>query len=168
MDISIITNPPCHAAPSRTREPDPVLHTDNAIPLTTPTPAPSSPSDAPNPPSPPHQPHASSSPSPPPKRRLTTPNACTTCKRAKAKCSGAHPTCTRCARRGEGPACRYEADTRSQKEAMVEEIRELRRRYSRAERILQAVGTDEGGDTVRALKRGESYEEIERGLGGKV
>ncbi|MCJ1284531.1 hypothetical protein MMC26_003864 [Xylographa opegraphella] len=70
----------------------------------------------------------------------------------------------RCARRGESSACRYEADTRSQKEAMVEEIRELRRRYSRAERILRQVSGEGGEGTVHALRRGDSYEEIDRGL----
>ena len=48
---------------------------------------------------------------------------------------------------------------------MVEEIRDLRRRYKRAERILLAVGAEEGEETVRALRRGDTYEEIERGLG---
>ncbi|MCJ1314812.1 hypothetical protein MMC15_000124 [Xylographa vitiligo] len=170
MNITTITNPPYITPPpfaAKLALPQPIgdhlLPPNLSLSLST---HPHRFHSAALPPSPPSQPRRpSTSPTLPPKRRLTTPNACTVCKRAKAKCSGTHPACTRCARRGEGSACRYEADTRSQKKAIVEEIRELRQRYSRAERILLAVGGEEGEGTVRALRRGDSYEEIDRELG---
>ncbi|MCJ1437837.1 hypothetical protein MMC27_007224 [Xylographa pallens] len=182
MDITTITNPPLHprqpfalqpaTVPPRPDPPaptHPLALPDSYTPSTRTYRSPSaSLTSSPSTnlaPSPLTHPRPSPSSSPPPKRRLTTPNACTGCKRAKAKCSGVQPACSRCARRGEGLACHYDADTRSQKEAMVEEIRDLRQRYKRAERILVAVGGEEGEGTVRALRRGDSYEEIERELG---
>ncbi|MCJ1378334.1 hypothetical protein MMC17_001431 [Xylographa soralifera] len=167
MAITNSINPPYVAHPPLAREQDTVLPIRDPFSLTNPYPFSTRANRSPSQgivPSPLIRQRPSTSPSPPPKRRVTTPNACTTCKRAKAKCSGSQPTCTRCARRGEASTCHYGADIRSQKEAMMEEIRELRQRYSRADLILQAVGGEEGEGTVIALQRGDSYEDIERGL----
>ncbi|MCJ1387359.1 hypothetical protein MMC18_000202 [Xylographa bjoerkii] len=169
MAIATITNPTFVAYSAFPKEQGTMppagslsSHTNSYVPSTQVTKSPSP--DTLHLPSPITRKHPSTSPSPPPKRRVTTSNACTTCKRAKAKCSGSQPVCTRCSRRGEGSTCHYEAAMRSQKEAMIEEIRELRQRYSRAELILQVVAGEEGEGTVEALQRGESYEEIEWGL----
>ncbi|MCJ1397561.1 hypothetical protein MMC11_000755 [Xylographa trunciseda] len=169
MANTTIAKPPYAASSSFSSDQDTVLPAGGSSSITTSHPPSTRGTKSPSPralPSPLTRKRSSTSPSPHPKRRTTatTPNACTACKRAKAKCSGGQPACTRCCRRGEDAACRYEAAVRFQKEAMIEEIHELRRRYSRAQLILQAVGGEEGEATVTALRRGDSYEEIEEGL----
>ncbi|KAL8759337.1 MAG: hypothetical protein Q9184_003651 [Pyrenodesmia sp. 2 TL-2023] len=64
------------------------------------------------------------------KRRKTlgsiTPNACTSCKKARAKCDGQKPACQRCLSRGAPHACLYEIHSNAAKNQMMGEINRLR------------------------------------------
>ncbi|MCJ1388678.1 hypothetical protein MMC18_001527 [Xylographa bjoerkii] len=93
-----------------------------------------------------------------------TSNACTGCKRAKAKCDGSKPACKRCVSRGQEDDCYYELHTKTQKEAMIREIKELREKNTWVDQILKAIRTSEGGEILKRLKNGETYEAISQSL----
>ncbi|KAI9879267.1 MAG: hypothetical protein M1830_009068 [Pleopsidium flavum] len=97
--------------------------------------------------------------------KSVTPNACTNCKKAKAKCDGMKPICSRCrSRKGEG-TCRYEVHVNTAKEEMVREIRDLREKNDWVERILRALRSDKASkEVIDCLRQGESYQSIAEGL----
>ncbi|KAF2433479.1 hypothetical protein EJ08DRAFT_658016 [Tothia fuscella] len=52
-------------------------------------------------------------------------NACTNCKRARAKCDGSEPyPCTRCITRGATDSCTYEVHVKTAKEELVRKVKE--------------------------------------------
>ncbi|RDL38889.1 uncharacterized protein BP5553_03229 [Venustampulla echinocandica] len=94
-----------------------------------------------------------------------TRNACVNCKKARAKCDGRKP-CKRCASRVETSECVYKVHIKHAKEDLVKQIKELERKDSLSEQILQALSTDEKlPEILERLKNGETYESIGDWLG---
>ncbi|KAI9821198.1 MAG: hypothetical protein M1827_003932 [Pycnora praestabilis] len=105
----------------------------------------------------------------PKKRRppkFVTPNACTNCKKARAKCDGNKPACSRCVSREQESACHYEVHVKTAKEEMVREIKDLQEKNDRVERILSALVRDtQGPEIITRLRNNESYQSIAEALG---
>ncbi|KUJ06576.1 uncharacterized protein LY89DRAFT_603076 [Mollisia scopiformis] len=93
---------------------------------------------------------------------IVTPNACTECRRKRAKCDGQKP-CTRCA--SQLADCIYEAPARQTKDEMRSEIRRLQEYQRQSKMMLEALASDGGaGDVLQMLKKGEAVEDISRRL----
>lgn len=97
----------------------------------------------------------------PRKRRglgVVTPNACTECRKKRAKCDGREP-CGRCQQNK--TECIYELPVRQTKEEMRTEIENLRRHQQQSERILDALATGEHQELLLAhLQNREPIESI--------
>lgn len=118
-----------------------------------------------------------------------TSNACTNCKRAKekfesrapfttmlerlanvspalgtAQCDGQKSACKRCMNRGQKDDCEYELHTKTQKEAMIREIKDLREKNNWVDMILKAIRTDERNEIIQCLRNGEFYGTISQSL----
>ncbi|KAB2580558.1 Conidial development protein fluffy [Lasiodiplodia theobromae] len=116
------------------------------------------------------------------KRRAPThvsQNACTNCKRARAKCDGQEPeSCSRCRTREMGDQCHYEVHVKTAKEEMVRRIKSLeqqnaellgsvKERDDQIEAIFEALRADErGSEVIARLRAGQSYQEFVAWLGG--
>ncbi|KAI9813046.1 MAG: hypothetical protein M1827_004266 [Pycnora praestabilis] len=88
-----------------------------------------------------------------------TPNACTECRRRRAKCDGKTP-CSRCAA-ADKTACVYEIHPRTAKETMKAKIDQLQARTRLTDQILKALVHDEQSSVVvRQLRDGEALESI--------
>lgn len=109
-----------------------------------------------------------------------TPNACTHCKKARAKCDGGKPACRRCVQRRFADSCHYELHAKTAKEQMIREIQRLQRKNeyleeekdtlgeknSWIEKIMGSLEEDgQGSEIISRLKRGESHKSIAEWLG---
>ncbi|QSZ37054.1 hypothetical protein DSL72_009146 [Monilinia vaccinii-corymbosi] len=102
-----------------------------------------------------------------PKRRrglgMVTPNACTECRKKRAKCNGGEP-CARCASQ-KNPNCVYEIPVRQSKENMRSEIEQLRVYQKRSERVLAAIASqNKTAHIVDRLRQGEGLKSISDSL----
>ncbi|KAI9731647.1 MAG: hypothetical protein M1818_007777 [Claussenomyces sp. TS43310] len=103
-----------------------------------------------------------------------TRNACTNCRRARAKCDG-KVSCTRCQSRAEEESCAYETPRKRGKHQLVgqiveleKELEALRAEISTKEQILRAVAEYEHPATILGrLKNNETYDSIVRWLARK-
>ena len=66
--------------------------------------------------------------------------------------------------RGQEDDCSYELHTKTQKVAMIQEIKELREKNTWVDLILKAIRTSEGGEILKRLKNGETYDVISQSL----
>ncbi|KAH8790390.1 fungal-specific transcription factor domain-containing protein [Hyaloscypha sp. PMI_1271] len=90
---------------------------------------------------------------------VVTPNACTECRKKRAKCDGNNP-CGRCTSQ-KGTECVYEVPVRQSKEHMRSEIEQLRIQQRQSERILAAlVSSDRSEQVLDQLRNGETLETI--------
>ncbi|KAI9742923.1 MAG: hypothetical protein M1818_003652 [Claussenomyces sp. TS43310] len=103
-----------------------------------------------------------------------TRNACTNCKKARAKCDGKRP-CARCASRADDAGCLYEVHVKHAKEELVgrindldKQVKNLRSKNHLTEQILTALVVDaETSEILRRLKNDETYDSIVGWLGRK-
>ncbi|CZR70072.1 related to nitrate assimilation regulatory protein nirA [Phialocephala subalpina] len=98
-----------------------------------------------------------------PRRRrglgIVTPNACTECRKKRAKCDGRTP-CGRC--EANSVSCMYEIPVRQSKETMRSEIETLRAKEQQNEQILAAlVSTDTSDLVLQKLRDGQTLEQIQ-------
>ncbi|KAI1343550.1 fungal-specific transcription factor domain-containing protein [Xylariaceae sp. FL0016] len=96
---------------------------------------------------------------------VVTPNACTECRKKRAKCDG-HKPCGRC--KGQKDVeCVYEIPVRQSKENLRTEIENLRRQKRQSESVFSALVRPELWEEVLArLRNGHSVEGISDWLGG--
>ncbi|KAI9648945.1 hypothetical protein NHQ30_001511 [Ciborinia camelliae] len=98
-----------------------------------------------------------------PKRRrgpgVVTPNACTECRKKRAKCDGGTP-CARCISQ-KNDNCIYEIPVRQSKENMRSEIEQLKAYVQQSERVLAAIASqDQTAQVVDQLRQGEGLKSI--------
>ncbi|KAK9442167.1 fungal specific transcription factor [Metarhizium brunneum] len=103
-----------------------------------------------------------------PKRRrglgVVTPNACTECRKKRAKCDGQRP-CGRC-KAQKDVDCVYEIPVRQSKENLRTEIESLRVRQRSSDQVFAAlVRPDLWEEVLRRLRGGQSVENISDWLG---
>ncbi|KAH8816772.1 fungal-specific transcription factor domain-containing protein [Xylogone sp. PMI_703] len=109
----------------------------------------------------------------PRKRRglgVVTPNACTECRKKRAKCDGKEP-CGRCQQNN--TQCIYELPVRQTKEEMRSELDVLRRHQQQSERVLGALAAGENTQMILShLQNRESMDsllqELEKSTGKAV
>ncbi|TVY43752.1 Nitrogen assimilation transcription factor [Lachnellula subtilissima] len=90
---------------------------------------------------------------------IVTPNACTECRKKRAKCDGQAP-CGRCASQ-KGVSCVYEVPVRQSKEHMRSEIEQLREQQKQTGRVLAAlVSNNESEKIFKQLRDGATLEDI--------
>ncbi|XXH02229.1 hypothetical protein Hte_008597 [Hypoxylon texense] len=95
---------------------------------------------------------------------VVTPNACTECRKKRAKCDGQKP-CGRC-KSQKDVECVYEIPVRQSKENLRHEIEALRRHQRHSESILSAlVRPDLVEEVLQRLRQGQSIEGISEWLG---
>ncbi|KAK6860900.1 hypothetical protein PG995_004536 [Apiospora arundinis] len=83
---------------------------------------------------------------------LVTSNACTECRKKRAKCDGNNP-CTRCNEHGIAH-CAYETPSRQSKDSLRQEIDELRRQLDQKNMILSALVNPQSPEEVLTRSRG--------------
>ncbi|TVY34716.1 Nitrogen assimilation transcription factor [Lachnellula occidentalis] len=94
---------------------------------------------------------------------IVTPNACTECRKKRAKCDGQAP-CGRCASQ-KGVTCVYEVPVRQSKEHMRSEIEQLREQRKQTGRVLAAlVSNNESEKVLKQLRDGATLEDISEQL----
>ncbi|KAL3417145.1 fungal specific transcription factor [Phlyctema vagabunda] len=90
---------------------------------------------------------------------FVTPNACTECRKKRAKCDGHHP-CGRC-RTQKSADCVYEIPVRQSKENMRIEIEQLRKHQQQSESVFAALSNHAWSDMILEMFRnGESLDAI--------
>ncbi|KAM0251931.1 hypothetical protein ACHAQJ_007946 [Trichoderma viride] len=95
---------------------------------------------------------------------MVTPNACTECRKKRAKCDGRKP-CGRC-RDQKDVECIYETSVRQSKDSLRREIQNLRSRQRSSDQVLAAlVRTDLREEVLRKLGRGQSVQNVSDWLG---
>ncbi|KAI1765794.1 fungal-specific transcription factor domain-containing protein [Hypoxylon sp. FL1150] len=95
---------------------------------------------------------------------VVTPNACTECRKKRAKCDGQKP-CGRC-KSQKDVECVYEVPVRQSKENLRHEIEALRRQQRHSESVLSAlVRPDLVDEVLQRLRQGQSIENISDWLG---
>ncbi|KAH6854773.1 fungal-specific transcription factor domain-containing protein [Chaetomium sp. MPI-CAGE-AT-0009] len=96
-----------------------------------------------------------------------TPNACTECRKKRAKCDG-HKPCGRC--KGQKDVeCVYEIPVRQSKENLRHEIEQLRRQQRNNEQVIAGlVRPDLWEEVLARLRSGQSVESISDWLGGAL
>jgi len=95
---------------------------------------------------------------------LVTANACTECRKKRAKCDGQTP-CGRCT--AQNIDCHYELPVRQSKEQMRSEIDTLRTQQRYNDRVLAALVSGDASDSVLdQLRRGETLDTIVDKLDG--
>ncbi|KAK5656410.1 hypothetical protein OQA88_4791 [Cercophora sp. LCS_1] len=95
---------------------------------------------------------------------VVTPNACTECRKKRAKCDGQKP-CARCAAQKD-IECVYEIPVRQSKETLRHEIEQLRRQQRSNDQVLTAlVRSDLVDEVLKRLRSGQSVEAISEWLG---
>ncbi|KAK4119353.1 hypothetical protein N657DRAFT_659105 [Parathielavia appendiculata] len=98
---------------------------------------------------------------------VVTPNACTECRKKRAKCDGQMP-CSRC-KAQKDVECRYEIPVRQSKETLRTEIQQLRRAKRNNDQIIAAlVRPDLCEEVLTRLRNGQSVESISQWLGGTL
>ncbi|KAL7621702.1 hypothetical protein AAE478_009029 [Parahypoxylon ruwenzoriense] len=96
---------------------------------------------------------------------VVTPNACTECRKKRAKCDGQKP-CGRCKSQRD-VECRYEVPVRQSKENLRHEIEALRRQQRQSNSVFSALVRPELVEEVlKRLRQGQSVEGISEWLGG--
>ncbi|CAL3970830.1 unnamed protein product [Diplocarpon coronariae] len=89
---------------------------------------------------------------------IVTANACTECRKKRAKCDGQIP-CGRCV--SQSVDCHYELPVRQSKEQMRSELDSLRTQQQQSGRVLAALASNEGsGQVLDQLRSGETLEHI--------
>ncbi|KAK5626664.1 hypothetical protein RRF57_002379 [Xylaria bambusicola] len=98
---------------------------------------------------------------------IVTPNACTECRKKRAKCDGQKP-CGRC-RSQKDTECIYEIPVRQSKENLRHEIENLRKQQRQSENVISALVRPElWEDVLQRLRNGQSVEVISDWLGGNL
>ncbi|KAH7042225.1 hypothetical protein B0J12DRAFT_674230 [Macrophomina phaseolina] len=105
-------------------------------------------------------------------------NACTNCKRARAKCDGQEPgPCSRCFSRELGDQCHYEVNVKMAKEEMIRRIKSLEQQNAELQRsvrekdylikaIFEALKSNTcGPEALARLRSDQSYQELVAWLG---
>ncbi|KAI1391792.1 nitrogen assimilation transcription factor nirA [Hypoxylon trugodes] len=96
---------------------------------------------------------------------VVTPNACTECRKKRAKCDGQKP-CGRC-KSQKDVECIYEIPVRQSKENLRHEIEALRRQQRQSDSVFSALVRPELVEEVlQRLRQGQSVEGISEWLGG--
>ncbi|KAI1505965.1 nitrogen assimilation transcription factor nirA [Biscogniauxia marginata] len=96
---------------------------------------------------------------------VVTPNACTECRKKRAKCDGQKP-CSRC-KSQKDVECIYEIPVRQSKEHLRHEIEVMRRQQQQSETVFSAlVRPGLWEEVLRRLQSGQSVESISEWLGG--
>ncbi|OTA99012.1 hypothetical protein M426DRAFT_325523 [Hypoxylon sp. CI-4A] len=96
---------------------------------------------------------------------VVTPNACTECRKKRAKCDGQRP-CGRC-RSQKDVECVYEVPVRQSKENLRHEIEALRRQQRQNDSVFSALVRPELVEEVlQRLRRGQPVEVISEWLSG--
>ncbi|KAL1851050.1 hypothetical protein Daus18300_012659 [Diaporthe australafricana] len=97
---------------------------------------------------------------------VVTPNACTECRKKRAKCDGQQP-CSRCSGQKD-VECHYEVPVRQSKENLRNEIEYLRRQQASNESVIGALSHNEQWEEVlRRLRSGQNVEAISDWLGSQ-
>lgn len=97
---------------------------------------------------------------------VVTPNACTECRKKRAKCDGNKP-CGRC--KSQGVECIYEVPVRQSKENLRSEIEQLRKQQKQNNSVLTALVKPELWEEVLTrIRSGQSVEGISEWLGGTL
>ncbi|EGX89057.1 C6 transcription factor (NirA), putative [Cordyceps militaris CM01] len=97
---------------------------------------------------------------------IVTPNACTECRKKRAKCDGSRP-CTRC--RAQKVECVYEVPIRQSKENLRGEIEQLRHRQRSSDQVFSAlVRSNLWEDVLGRLRNGQSVDSISDWLGSSL
>lgn len=95
---------------------------------------------------------------------VVTPNACTECRKKRAKCDGQRP-CGRC-KTQQDSECVYEVPVRQSKETLRTEIENLRSRQRSSDQVFAAlVRPDLWEEVLKRLREGLSVERIAEWLG---
>ncbi|KAI1372480.1 nitrogen assimilation transcription factor nirA [Hypoxylon crocopeplum] len=95
---------------------------------------------------------------------VVTPNACTECRKKRAKCDGQKP-CGRC-KSQKDVECVYEIPVRQSKENLRHEIEALRRQQRQSDSVFSAlVRPDLVEEVLNRLRQGQSVEGISEWLG---
>ncbi|KAF6810781.1 nitrate assimilation regulatory protein [Colletotrichum sojae] len=98
---------------------------------------------------------------------VVTPNACTECRKKRAKCDGQKP-CGRC-KAQKDVECVYEIPVRQSKEHLRTEIEQLRQRQRSSDQVIAAlVRSDMWEDVLQRLRSGQSLESVSEWLGGTL
>ncbi|KAI0130474.1 fungal-specific transcription factor domain-containing protein [Xylariales sp. AK1849] len=96
---------------------------------------------------------------------VVTPNACTECRKKRAKCDGQNP-CGRC-KAQKDIECVYEVPVRQSKENLRTEIEHLRKQQRQSDSVFGALARAElWEDTLAKLRDGQTVETIADWLGG--
>ncbi|KAI1160843.1 fungal-specific transcription factor domain-containing protein [Nemania serpens] len=96
---------------------------------------------------------------------VVTPNACTECRKKRAKCDG-HKPCGRC-KSQKDVECVYEIPVRQSKEHLRHEIENLRKQQRQSDNVFSAlVRTDLWEDVLQRLRNGQPIEVISEWLRG--
>ncbi|KAE8441718.1 hypothetical protein EG329_004504 [Mollisiaceae sp. DMI_Dod_QoI] len=103
---------------------------------------------------------------PNPRRRrglgIVTPNACTECRKKRAKCDGHNP-CGRC--ETNGVHCLYEVPVRQSKETMRSEIETLRAQKQQSDQIFAALASNDTSELIlQNLREGKTFDQIQEQL----
>ncbi|OTA96765.1 hypothetical protein M434DRAFT_66893 [Hypoxylon sp. CO27-5] len=95
---------------------------------------------------------------------VVTPNACTECRKKRAKCDGQKP-CGRCKSQKDAE-CVYEIPVRQSKENLRHEIEALRRQQRQSDSVFSALVRPELVEEIlQRLRQGQSVENISEWLG---
>ncbi|KAK3996365.1 fungal-specific transcription factor domain-containing protein [Cladorrhinum sp. PSN332] len=95
---------------------------------------------------------------------IVTPNACTECRKKRAKCDGQRP-CGRC-KVQKDVECIYEIPVRQSKENLRHEIEQLRRQQRSNDQVISAlVRSDYWEEVLQRLRNGHSIEAVSEWLG---
>ncbi|ORY55713.1 fungal-specific transcription factor domain-containing protein [Pseudomassariella vexata] len=98
---------------------------------------------------------------------VVTPNACTECRKKRAKCDGKKP-CARC-KSQKDVECIYEVPVRQSKEHLRHEIETLRRQQRQSDHVLSAlVQTQLSEDILGRLRDGQTVDSISDWLGSNL
>ncbi|KAK6837845.1 hypothetical protein PG987_006126 [Apiospora arundinis] len=98
---------------------------------------------------------------------LVTSNACTECRKKRAKCDGNNP-CARCNKHGIAH-CAYETPSRQSTDSLRQEIDELRRQLDQKNTVLSALVNPQSPEEVLTRSRGgESVDIVSNVLEGTL
>ncbi|CAP67700.1 uncharacterized protein PODANS_1_15900 [Podospora anserina S mat+] len=94
---------------------------------------------------------------------VVTPNACTECRKKRAKCDGQRP-CGRC-KTQKDVECIYEIPVRQSKENLRNEIEQLRKAQRCNDKVFTALTrSDHWEDVLKRLRNGQSVEDVSEWL----
>ncbi|KAK4178263.1 fungal-specific transcription factor domain-containing protein [Triangularia setosa] len=94
---------------------------------------------------------------------VVTPNACTECRKKRAKCDGQRP-CGRC-KAQKDVECIYEIPVRQSKENLRHEIEQLRKAQRSSDQVFTALTrSDHWEDVLKRLRNGQSVEDVSEWL----